>query len=341
MNSTFKPFIQHKTSVYREYAANALLVLVLFILTSSCTITRKVPLQERLRQSPCNQKGEYNYSADAMPTPLHQLQLDTILTNNFSVNSLNIANAGGMVAVLEQFAQANRRFRQNPTVENNLLLLNISDKLKSRVNLVSLEISAVAAEMDCEEEQTDQIADFLNRKERTSENRLTAAAILTGAATAITAALLLRYHPNDDAPEVAGIVGGFGEAILGAAILVLERKVEHTHPRNPLREVWKGEATSTIFPPSVWYYLLYQNPEDTSYKSFRQRIIDTWKQFDQLDDDTEKKKRIVNDLYFGDGGKYNAEELENRANMYDQLEAHINLMQQDLMLLSQEIDRLQ
>jgi hypothetical protein len=45
-------------------------------------------------------------------------------------------------------------------------------------------------------------------------------------------------------------------------------------------------------------------------------------------------------LFFGEGGEYTAEHLMNRANMHDQIEAHINLMKQDLKLLASELENL-
>lgn len=46
------------------------------------------------------------------------------------------------------------------------------------------------------------------------------------------------------------------------------------------------------------------------------------------------------ELYFGEGGKYSAEQLSTRADMLDQLESHINLMKQDLRKLSIEIEQI-
>jgi len=44
-------------------------------------------------------------------------------------------------------------------------------------------------------------------------------------------------------------------------------------------------------------------------------------------------------LYFGEGGRYTAEQLKNRAAMLDQVEASITLMKQDLKVLSIEFEK--
>jgi len=54
----------------------------------------------------------------------------------------------------------------------------------------------------------------------------------------------------------------------------------------------------------------------------------------------EKKREEVYTLFFGEGGEYTAGPLTNRANMHDQIEAQINLMKQDLKLLSFELEKL-
>ncbi|MGK0639506.1 hypothetical protein [Thermaurantimonas aggregans] len=52
-----------------------------------------------------------------------------------------------------------------------------------------------------------------------------------------------------------------------------------------------------------------------------------------------KKQRKNLCLIFGKGGKYTASQLINRANMYDQPEAYINLMKQDLKVLASELEK--
>lgn len=68
----------------------------------------------------------------------------------------------------------------------------------------------------------------------------------------------------------------------------------------------------------------------------RKDIIDKWSQFGQIDQDA----LHISSLYFGDGGVYTADELNNRADMYDQLESQIYLLKQKLMPLAAEIDSL-
>ncbi len=62
--------------------------------------------------------------------------------------------------------------------------------------------------------------------------------------------------------------------------------------------------------------------------------------FEQISTVNKKQKKQYIDIYFGDGGKYSIEQLENRANMYDQLESTIKTIKQDLKNLLFEINNL-
>lgn len=106
-------------------------------------------------------------------------------------------------------------------------------------------------------------------------------------------------------------------------MLLNNEKTDFFHKRNALRDVWFGSETSKNFPPAVWYYLNYSSPENGIATSLREQIIQKWKSFGQISKSTEKE---MLDLYFGEGGEYTSEQLENRADMYDQLESNINLI---------------
>lgn len=310
---------------------------LVFIWLSSCSSGKKISYT--YQESRCNQQNFYSYTEDEIPTPLHELEIDTSLTNNFSFKSLNIAYAIGILDLMEDLISASQEIRENPSVVNQLNYLRLSDKIQRKINIASLEISAVASELDCEEERFDQIADYLRSKEDQYETRLTVAAIVIGATSAIIAGVFLANDFSDSYIETVGITTGIIEATLGLLILTSKRKIHLNHPRNPLRELWEGQTVSTIFPIPVWYYLNYFNPENPEKKSFRYEIISGWMGFKQISDASTKNKRKLYETFFGDGGKYTSEQLYNRANMYDQLESYINLMKQELMHLSVEIDR--
>lgn len=312
---------------------------ILVLTLASCVGSKSTQQTSQLGKSNCNQQAIRLYTKDDLPKPIHQLHLDSVLINRFSFQSLNVANAIGLLDHLTEFVKLKKEYKSNPAIDRRLEIIELLQKINQRINISSLEISAVASEMDCEEERADQIATYLKGKEDNAETKLTVGAIVVGAVGAITAGILLASGEAGNTPEFIGIAAGLAEATLGVLILLNKRKVSFYHPRNALKDIWTAPETSTIFPSSVWYYITYENP-NTKEKSLRQQLVDKWLGFGQIVDTKEKNKEKVYKLFFGEGGRYTANQLTNRANMHDQIEAYIKLMKQDLELLSLELEKL-
>lgn len=306
---------------------------LLFIV--SCGNITNIPSQY-LKQNSCYQENRFPYSSSVYPKPLHELELDSVLINLFSVASLNIANGIGILDLLSDYIRHQSEYKDNPTTESRLKALELFQKIDYQINLSSLEISAIASELDCEEERISQLADYMKEKEGEIEKRLTVAAIVVGASGAILAGV----QTSDNGDKIVGVTAGVAEATLGTFILLNKKKIDFYHKRNALGEIWKGLETSEIFPPSVWYYLCYYNPTLSEDKSVRYQIIQRWMGFEQIENAKKKKRRELLNLYFGVGGRYTTEQLYNRANMYDQLESYIKLMKQELTILSIELNKI-
>jgi hypothetical protein len=306
---------------------------LLFIV--SCGNIKNIP-SHHLNQNSCYQENSFPYSSSLYPKPLHELKLDSALTDLFSVASLNIANGIGILDLLSDYIRHKNKYKDNPTTESRLEALELFQKIDYQINISSLEISAIASELDCEEERISQLADYMKEKESEVEKRLTVAAIVVGASGAILAGV----QTSDNGDKIVGVTAGITEATLGTFILLNKKKIDFFHKRNALGEIWKGLETSEIFPPSVWYYLCYYNPVLSEDKSVRYQIIRRWMGFEQIENAKTKKRRALLNLYFGEGGSYTTEQLYNRANMYDQLESYIKLMKQELTILSIELNKI-
>lgn len=320
------------------YQTTIWVVTITIMTLTSCAGLKNAQLSSQLEKSNCNHQASSQYTISELPKPIHTLAIDSVLFHMFSFQSLNIANAIGLLDDLTEFVKLKKIYKSSPSNDKRLEIIELSQKIYQRINFSSLEISSVASEMDCEEERADQIATYLKAKEDDAETKLTVGAIVVGAAGAITAGILLANGGAGSTPEFIGIGSGLTEATLGVLILINKRKVNFYHSRNALKDIWTGPQTSSIFPASVWYYLNYQNP-DTKGQSLRQQLVDKWLGFGQIADTKEKNKEKVYNLFFGEGGKYTADQLTNRANMHDQIEAQINLMKQDLKLLLSELEK--
>lgn len=195
-------------------------------------------------------------------------------------------------------------------------------ELLQKLNLASLEVSAITGGLDCEEEKSEQIASFLDRKVRVKERNLTVAAIITGAAISVVSGAILLAGESDKYIEIAAITGGLVEVWLGLKILRLQRKVAIEHKVNVLQMIMDEDNSKGVFPPSVWFYFI--NAPTSDGESLRDKLILRWGEFHDLPEDEFG-------ILFSEGGAYDAEMLDTRAELLDQLGAQITLMQQDIL----------
>lgn len=296
---------------------------------ANCAPIKDATLSKQIIASKCNQQNQYIYTWANFPSNLNSIEVDSSLRQQLSPGSLHIANIIGIIEYLNNY---NRLVNSQDavTVESRLRILELKQSIDHEINNASLVISAVSSELDCEEERISQIAHYLTEKQSGLESKLTIGAIVLGASGAILTGGVIK---NDKASNAVGISTGIAEAGFGFAMLFNKRKIEFYHERNILRDIYEGPQISTLFPSFIWYYLNY---EDQNKLSLRKDIIDKWSQFGQIDNNSQ----TISSLYFGNGGVYTADELNNRAAMYDQLESQIYLLKQKLMALATEIDNI-
>lgn len=314
-----------------------ILIVILSLLLIGCSSSRKTNFKQQLAKSTCA-TVDYSYDSNELPLPFHQLKIDSVLEKSFSHQALNVAHAYGLLDDITQYIQVSSLNKSNQTLENKVELLALSQRINNTIQIASVEISAVASEIDCEEERIEQVANYLVNSEDELDTKLTVGAIVVGAAGAVIQGILISSHDETNAGDVIGISMGLAEASLGMLLLFNHQKIEFYHPRNAVREIWEGPPTSKIFPPSIWYYLNYKNNLQNPV-SLREQLTKKWIDFGQIE--TSKRKTESYNLNFGNGGKYTAEALKNRANMYDQIESQIKLIKQDITILAQEFQRLE
>lgn len=323
--------------VKKNFAVWAIVTINLVL--TSCAGLQNSQQTLQLDKSYCNKQAIAVYTKDDMPKPFHELKLDTILTNRFSGQSLNIANAIGMLDMLTQYINLTIDYNAHPTIDKKVSLIEHSQHINQKISMASLEISAVASELDCEEERANQFAYYLKEREGKTEKGLIIGSIIIGAAGAIASEVISNNSSNGN--FVTGLTIGVSltEATLGVLMLVNKRKTAFYHKENALTAIWKNSAVSNYFPPAIWYYLTYEHPEKNE-KSLVKLLVDKWVIFGQISNEEDSSNNKASELYFGKGGKYGADELKNRADMLDQAEAYIVLMKQDLKILAYEVEKL-
>lgn len=307
-------------------------VLLLLLLLCACGQRELARYKERLREGGCT-PWQVGPAAARVPVgPLDSAAVPDAVRMRFSPNSLRMAHAIGVLPELAEHIARQTTEPSQRTVEQRLAALELKDRIADRCDRASLEISAVASELDCEEEKVSQLADLLSGMEDRRETRLTIAAIAVGAAGAVITGVHLLDEDGSSNIDGAGIVSGVAEAALGAAILLNGARTEVRHPRNALRAVYEGSDPDGIFPPSVWYCLVQPRAVAGGQRSLREELLERW----GVHGGTAPSGDLA--LLLGDGGRYGTGQLEARGDMLDQLEASIKLVKQDLLQLVQELD---
>lgn len=305
---------------------------VLFV--SSCKTTELKGVYATLERSVCQQLPDYQYDESELPQSFSEKPISTILSDIFSEESLRIMRAIQVEEEIEAFVLS-----LNDTIINQEQQLNQLMQMEAiqwKLKQASLEVSATAAEIDCEEERAEQIAGYLLKRQSSRETRLTVAAISIGAVGALSAVAFLSAG-NELAAEWIGITTALSEVVLAGFIFFQKTNIMFYHQRNHLAEIWNGNKTSSLFPPSVWYYLNGGSSISRDGLSLREELVERWKRFNRFDKDANQEEIT---LYFGEGGKYAAEQLSNRSNLLDQVESFVALMKQDLSVLMRELNSL-
>lgn len=313
-----------------------LLLTYLSIELSSCSGIKTISPDYGSERSACYHQKDYRYTIKDIPKSLNKLAIDPLIAENFSFESLNVANAINLLDLMTEYMSLKREYKESLDLEKRIKLLELQQTITSNINSASLEISSVASELECEEERADQVSRFLESKTEKREKNLIISSIVIGAGGTIAS-------ESFNASSSAGNTGGFIaigtsliEAMLGGFMLRNNQTISFFHNRNTLREIWDAPETSRTLPPSIWYYFNYKDDLHRR-RSLREILVENWKAYEQI---SRSKGKVQFEVYFEEGGEYTAEELKNRSDMYDQMEAYVKLMKQDLKTLSIEFGNL-
>lgn len=308
------------------------------VLLSSCSGVKTITESPGREKSYCNHQTTYTYTKEDLPQHLYRVKMERDLSQYFSFRALNVANAIGLLEPITQYDLLKNSSSDQTTPETRIRLLEWAFSISQRINTASLEISSAASELDCEEERASQLANYLKGQESVRENRLIIGSIIVGAIGSVTADLLSVGKSTGNSGTYVAVGASLLEALLGVMMLRNKCQVYYFHSRNTLGEIWNLPEISKTLPPSIWYYLTYKEPKKNE-KSLAELLAQQWLSYGQVEKTKNKKGQELNNLYFGTGGKYSSEQLKNRADMYDQIEAYITLMKQDLKQLSLEFEK--
>ncbi len=293
---------------------------------AACTPGKQLPAPDRpVQVDYCMPAVAYSYKL--LTAPLEGDRLDSVLRHSpglgrYSLHSLLVANATGILPQL----QALQQMTGDTTVAARLNRLELQQRISSRLQLAATELDALSAELDCEGEKADQLAGYLDNLNNKRVKKLTLASIILGSVTTVLTVAI----KNNTAQNITGISGGVISAGLGAmAAFPMRKKLQVSHERNLLKDIWYNNDSSTVYPPFIWYMLREKGFSNSGEHAIAYNIKECWKTY-SLDNSSDT---TAAGLLFGKGGRYNADELHTRANMLNQLQASIRSFHQDLQAL--------
>jgi hypothetical protein len=189
----------------------------------------------------------------------------------------------------------------------------------------------MAAELDCEAARALLAADYVSRTQSGDVEGFTLASIGAAAITTVLSVFLSTREASAPAQETAAISGGVVTAGLAVVPLYVHPRIAFAHPRNLLADIWRGGATSAIYPAFVWGYLSRAAFSNDQKAPIRTKIVNRWRAAKRLESDP-----AAAGLLFGAGGSYDDEALRLRAAMLAEVRIEVELANQDLAALRRQ-----
>ncbi|HET6674360.1 MAG TPA: hypothetical protein VFG71_03425 [Nitrospiraceae bacterium] len=257
------------------------------------------------------------------------------LPTSFSWRAIQTARTIDILPLLSQIELTEESPTSDPSAP--LKLLSLRQEALGRILLALIAVSSTVAHVSCEIERTYEVADRLKNAENARVKQQTLLAVIIGAGAAIASGGFSIAAAPPSGEGIASIIGGTIAGALGLSALYQESDQDFEHQDNILREVWDNPAHPNYIAPSVWEFLKRPMKDEAGSRSFRQELVDGWRQEGRLGSEgsKEEKERIA--LLFSDGGLYRSSDLIVRGQMLDMLRASVSLMNQDLELLIREL----
>jgi hypothetical protein len=247
-----------------------------------------------------------------------------------SEQSIEVAKVMNVLPLLSQFLALERAGNTH-----SIEFMELRQSLTDRLLLMVFEVSSITAELVCERDRADQVADRMDEVDASMVKRLTLVSIVISGIAAIVSGGIGLAGGASDASDAAGLAGGLFAAGFGGMALFTTSKQEFRHERNLLNEVWEKPKPSSVFSPAIWRFLQRHHKDRTV--TAREEVIQAWRQQGRLGEPGTPEEQSRTALIFGPGGTYASTDLRARASMLETLEAHINLLSEELEAFLREI----
>ncbi len=218
--------------------------------------------------------------------------------------------------------------------ETRQRLFELQQYLSNQMMTTFFEVSSVASRIDCEAIRANHVATTLTEIREQRSQRYEVAAIVGDAVIGIVGGAL-TLGVSEIAAAIADIGGGVFAAGFGLAAGFTSEEHEYHAPQNFLRELWENPQAPTLFSQTVWRFLNWPLGDQAEYSTKRNELIAEWQNDGFIAQSGTTNRRT--DLLFSTAGLYEIEDLRIRAQMLEELKTYVNVMVQQLHLLSREV----
>jgi hypothetical protein len=174
----------------QRWARSGLLVLGSWLGLASCATPHMLAEHLRIDAGYCDPPQLYRFDSASAPLPDIRPLLDPALSARFTPRLLLVANACGVLPQLKELVRLEGEARQHPSPAATAAISTQRQELLARVQLITVAEASIAAELDCEGERAEQVADYLSNLASQRTQRLTVASIGAGALAGIGTAVV-------------------------------------------------------------------------------------------------------------------------------------------------------
>ena len=309
-----------KTIGIYNFSFYTLVFIVSILLCLSCSSVIKSSKTATLTTDYCKPNFTYQYPEIMTNTGNQE---DSALIKKLPASDYALSKNIGILPLLSQYNKA----------KDPLKILIAKQKISDQLMVTNSGLNAMAAESDCNGERIQQLSNYLGDINNKNIRKLTVGSIILGATIAVSSSLINNNNTN----KAINIGGGAAGAALGLLTLNPKgRKVQMDIQRNLLRNIWNNDNSDQAFPPDIWNILNEKSFSNSGNKSMRETLRDRWLLY-AFDG---KPDAETLQLFFGNGGTFRADDLQTMSNMYNELQASIRSLQQNMQSLMLKINTL-
>ena len=279
-------------------------------------------------------------SAAKTRLPVAEVISDPALGGVYSRSSLLVANAYGLVDHLRALEALRAKMRAAPGDDRlRLDLIYLERRIDTQMDIAPMELEALSDSVDCEGYQVSKNYSRLAKVNQSQDEKLTTAAIVTGAlSSALVAAILVsedKALKEGDAKDWIGVAGG----AVATYLAIRARQVNHTvilsHKRNLVQAVWENDNSAETFPDAPWYLLTEPGVIDADNLSLRQSVVQDWLDSPTMLGNEEKLARLS--VLLEATGTYDETMLLLRSEMLEGIETAIDSLTLGILRLHHEM----